>query len=108
MAWTVAFALTGEHGGDQHGKEQSAEKSKGHGPRHGLEKTAFHTLQRENRQVRGNDDGDRVEHGPLDLVSGVSNALQRRFVSKFTMTHFADDVLHHDYGDIHNHSEPRA
>src|SRR5262249_50444163 len=73
----VAFAETGQHRvvpfgrarskqqarqyrRDHHREGERAQQGERDCPRHRLEQTAFDLLQREDRQIRGDDDGDRV------------------------------------------------
>ena len=45
----------------------------------GRNKPALDTLQREDRHVGGDDDGDRVEDRPLHFVRSLANRLRRPF-----------------------------
>jgi hypothetical protein len=54
-------------------------KREGHRPGHGPEQPAFHALQREDRQIGGDDDGDGVKHRPLDLMASLADDLRGGF-----------------------------
>ena len=69
---------TGQHGRDQNREEQRPQQRKGDGPGHGMKEPAFDALQGEDRQVSGNDDGDRVEHRPLHFVRGLADSFAWR------------------------------
>ena len=105
LARALGEEKAGQHRRDQHREHQRAQQSERHGPGHRLEQAPFHALQRENRQVGGDDDGDRVEHRPLHLVRGVEDLLFRRSVVLVAAAEVADDVLHHHHRAIHHHSE---
>ena len=62
-----------QHRSNQHGEDQRAEQGESDGPGHGLEQAAFDALQREDGQVRGDDDADGVEDGALYFVRGVAD-----------------------------------
>src|ERR1700739_3404966 len=72
---TFSEGIAGQHGRDQHGKDQGSKQGEGDGPSHGLEEATFDTLQREDGQVGGDDDADGIEDRTLNFVSGFSNAL---------------------------------
>ena len=80
----LAEEQTGEHGGKDHGKNESAKQCERHRPCHGPEEPAFDRLQREDGQIGGDDDGDGVEDRALHFVRGLSDALLvERPVSSF-------------------------
>src|ERR1019366_9394480 len=55
----------GQNRCDQNREGQRPEQSKSDGQGHGPEQSALDSLQREDRHVGGDDDGDRIEHRPL-------------------------------------------
>ena len=77
LAGSLRESEAGEHGSDQDGEDKAAEQSEADHPGHGLEQAAFHGLQREDGQIRGDDDAARVEDGALDLVRGLADLLRR-------------------------------
>ena len=58
-------------------KTSAPSSAKRHRPRHGLEEPALHRLQREDRQIRSDDDAARKEDRPLHFVRRVANLLRR-------------------------------
>src|SRR5215471_11714243 len=101
----LAEQKSGQGGSNHHGKKQSAEKGKHHGPSHRLEQLPFHALQREDRQVGGDNDRDRVENGPLNFARCDSHLLEHGAVVFFVFRQVPDDVFHHDHGAVYHHSE---
>src|SRR2546425_6192428 len=75
----------GQNGSDGHRKYDRSEQSKGYGPGHWPEQTALDLLKRENRQISRDDDRNRVEYGPLDLMRGGSDSGGNRFLHMFLM-----------------------
>ena len=73
---------TCQHGCDQNREDQRPEQRKGDRPGHGMEQAAFDALQREDGQVRGDDDSDRVEHRALDFVRGLADSFALAFASR--------------------------
>jgi len=59
---------TRQHGCDQDGERSAHRAAQRRPSRPRVEQTAFHALQCEDRQVGGNDDGDRLENRALDFV----------------------------------------
>ena len=64
-----------QHRRDENRKRHGAEKSEGYRPGHGPEQPALHALQREDRHVGGDDDGDGVKYRPLYFVAGFPDHL---------------------------------
>ncbi len=62
-------------------------------------------MQREDRQIGRDDDGDGVKHRPLNLVSCFTDLSNHRLVRLAVMTQMADDVLHHHHGAFDDHAE---
>ena len=65
-----------QHRCDEDRERHGAEQREGNGPGHGPEQTPFDSLQREDRHVGGDDDGDGEENRPLDLVRCLPDHLQ--------------------------------
>ncbi len=86
-------------------KMSAPSSAKRDGPGHGLEQTTLDPLQRENRQVRRDNDPDRVKHGTLHFVSRLENLLPWRLVAISLPPQMANDVLHHHDCAIHDHPE---
>src|SRR5215467_2965926 len=95
----------GQGRSDYHGKKQRSKQGKHHGPCHGLEQLPFHALQREDRQVSGNDDGDGVEDGPLHLARRRAHLLEDGALVLGVLAEVPDDVFHHDHRSVHDHAE---
>jgi hypothetical protein len=90
---------------DSHRECHRAQESEGHGPGHRAEQPAFHALERKNRQVGRNDDGDGVEDRSLHFVRCVADAVLHGFRDCFLMAQMTDDVFDHHHGAIHDHPE---
>ena len=80
-------------------------RGKRYGPGHGLEKAPFHTLQRENRQVGGNNNRDRIKDWALDFMSRVEYLLFGCAVVRIGAAQVSNDVFDHNYRAIHDHPE---
>src|ERR1700740_2222784 len=80
LFYTMAEDQDSEDGGNQNREDQRAEQGERNGPGHGLEKAAFHALQRENGQIGGDDDGARVENRAQDFHYGVANDFEGRLL----------------------------
>ncbi len=105
LGGALAEEKAGEDRRDEHGEDERAEEGEGDGPGHGLEEPAFDRLQREDGQVRGDDDRDGVEDGPLDLVGGLADLLHRGLVGIALVAEMADDVFDHHDGALDDHAE---
>ena len=68
-----------QHGRDENRKRHGAEKSEGHRPGHRPEQSALHALQREDRQIGGDDDGDGVKDRPLHFMASLADDLRGGF-----------------------------
>src|SRR5262245_28998553 len=84
---------TGKNGGYRHGKNNGAEQGKRDSPGHRPEKPAFDLLERENRQVRCDDDRDCVKHRPLHFMCGGSDSISDGLVDMVLMAEVPDDVF---------------
>ena len=60
---------------DQDRKGHRSEKCKRNRPGHWLEQLSLNPLQREDRQVRRDDDGNREKHRTLHFMTGFANQL---------------------------------
>ena len=94
----------GQHGRDHNRENQRAQQGKRHRPGHRFEQTAFNALQREDRQIGGDDDGDRVETGRCTSCAASRIVLSRRGIASCAVK-MANDVLHHHHGAINHHAE---
>src|SRR5713226_5141841 len=58
-------------------EDQRAQESERNSPGHGLEQTPLDALQREDRQISGDDDSPGIKYGPEYFAYCAANALQR-------------------------------
>ena len=65
----------GHHWRDDDGETECAQQRKTHRPCHRLEQPPLDRLQRENWQVRSDDDAARIKHWPQHLVCRIANLL---------------------------------
>ena len=87
-------------------KQQRPGKSERHRPGHRFEEPAFDSLQREDWQVRRDDDADCEEHRPDDFMRRIADLSKRRSGVAFALVaQMPHDVLHHHHGSIHHHAE---
>src|SRR5208282_1353834 len=81
--WVAPFVCplrerkTGEYGCDQDREQQRPQQREGYGPSHGVEKPAFDTLQRKDRQESSDGDNDGIEHRALYFMRGKTNSFGR-------------------------------
>src|ERR1700733_15316745 len=99
-----------QHRCDENGKRHRTQQSQRDCPGHGPEEPTLNPLQREDRQIGRNDDGNRIKDWPLHLVRGLTNRFGGRFLTCRSGTvvqaaHVANDVFDHDHRAVHYHSE---
>src|SRR5208282_4959359 len=112
---STAKQQAGQNRRDQNREGQGAQQREGDGQGHGPKQPAFHSLQREDRQVGGDDDGDRVEHRPLHFMRRFADGLGGGLYDRrnapgsrdiaLAAAHVTNDVLDHDHGAVHHHPE---
>ena len=96
---------TCQHGRDHDREQQCPEQRKGYRPCHGMKKPALDALQRKDRQISGNDDGDRIEHRALDFVRGLADFFAGRFGIPVLVAQVAYDVFDHHHRAIDHHAK---
>ena len=89
---------------NENGEDERADQREGDGPGHGLEEPAFDSLQREDGQVRSDDDAAGKEDRPLHLVGRVANLL-RGCARVVLMGKMADHVFDHHHRAVDHHAE---
>ena len=95
-----------KHRPQEHREQQGPGKRKSDGPGHRLEQTAFDTLQREDREIGRDNDGDRIEHRALHFVRRSFDPLRDGLAGMHArMRKQAHDVFDHYYGAFHDHAE---
>src|SRR5580700_9987094 len=77
LARSLLESEAGQHRSNHDGEEQGSEQCESHGPCHGMKKPALDALQREDRQIRSNDNGDGVKDWTLHFVRGFTDLLAR-------------------------------
>jgi hypothetical protein len=95
-----------QHGHVRQREEQRAQHSNAHRECHGLEHAALEALQREDRDVDGDDDADAEDNRPSDFER--SGPEQRRPVRRCAaggVLQPPDKVLDHDDGGVDQKSE---
>ncbi len=91
---------------NEHREDQRPEQGERNRPGHWLEQAAFDRLEGEDRQIRGNDDADRVKHGPLHLMRRLANPFEDRLRRVLlVVAHMPNNVLNHYDRAIHDHAE---
>src|ERR1019366_5603720 len=81
------------------------EAGKGNLPSHGMEETAFHSLQSEDGEIRGDDDKNGEENRTLDFVGGVGDDLHQRAMFIHVRLDVAKNVLDHHDSAVDDHAE---
>src|SRR5271170_389716 len=105
LGGTVGKEQAREDRGEEKREDERAEQSKAYHPGHRLEETTFDSLQRKDRQVRGDDHAACEEDRTLYFVRGLADLLGRRERVLALVAEVADDVLHHDDGAVYDHAE---
>ena len=93
-----------EHGRDEQGEDERAQKGEGDGPSHGAEQAAFDALQGEDRQVGNNNNDAGEEDRALDFVGRDGDGLHERLfcVAEGSV---AEDVFDHHHRSVDDHAE---
>ena len=94
-----------QHGEQRQRAEQRAEQRERHGVRHRPEQPPGRPGQHVDRQVGGDDDGNRVEDRPLDVARRVADDLGQVVGLVVALGQLAEDVLHHYDRAVHDHAE---
>ena len=98
----------GQHRRHDNREQQRAQQRERHRPGHRFEQPPLHALQREDRDVSRDDDGDGVEYRPLHFVSRGANLIGHRqalAISGLLGVQVPHDVLDHHHRAIHHHAE---
>ena len=66
----VLEPVGGEDGNESECEEEGADESEGHGVGHGMKEFSGRPGESINRQVSGDDDGDRIENRTIDVAEG--------------------------------------
>ncbi len=105
FARSVPVDIAGQHWNQEHRKQQRSKERKCHRPRHRPEQAPLDPLQGEDRHIRGDDDGDRVEDWPRDLARRAPNAVLGGEILRIWEAQEAKDVLDHHDRAVHDHPE---
>src|SRR5580692_1707286 len=81
---------------ERKGKKESADKGEGHGVGHGMEKPSGGAGEGIDREIAGDDDGDGVKDGAVDIASGGENDVVDFIFLAVAEAELAVDVFDHD------------
>src|ERR1700676_980182 len=95
----------GEDGNNGKSENQRADERKGHGVRHGVEKFAGGASESVDGKVTGDDDGDGIENGAVDVAGGGENHFVELVSLSMTEAELAVNVLDHDDGAVNDDAE---
>src|SRR5262249_14113197 len=70
-------------------KNKCADERKGHGIGHGVKEFSSRAGERVDRKVSGNDDGNRIENGTIDVASGGENDFVKLVLLAVALAQFA-------------------
>src|SRR5215472_9007330 len=85
--------------------DQRADQRERHGVGHGMKELSSGTAERVDRQISGDDDGDGIEDGAVNVARGVEQDFGEVVVLSVAFAEFAIDVLHHNDGAVNDDSE---
>ena len=85
-----------EHGNEGEGEKERSDEGDGDGVGHRLEEFRRRADERVDGKVSGDDDGDRVEDGAVDIFRGGKDDFLQVVVLAFALAKFAEDVFDHD------------
>src|SRR5713226_7933534 len=63
-------SVPSHHGNNRKRKDKRADEREGHGVRHGMEEFSRRTSESVDGKIAGDDDGDGIENGPIDVACG--------------------------------------
>ena len=84
---------------------QRTEQREAHGVRHRMKELSGGPVQRINRQVARDDDGDRIENGAVHVSRRGENDIGEFVILAGAKAEFAIDVLDHDDGAVNDDAE---
>ena len=65
--------IRGQHGNDSERENQGPEKREAHGVRHGMKEFSGGSSQRVDGEISGDDDGDGIKNGAVDVARGCQD-----------------------------------
>ena len=100
----ASISPVGQPRNQQQGHQQRTEQGESHGKSHRREQPVLDALEREQRQVGGDDHQDAEEDRPRHLERGVEQVTRRQRAFCIGLAH-PQDVFHHDDGAVHDDAE---
>src|SRR5277367_1487519 len=97
--------VRGEHGDEGESENESANQGEGHGVGHGMKKLSGGTGESVDGKVTGDDDGDGIENGAVDVASGGKNHFVEVVLFTVVFVQLAVDVFDHDDGAVNDDAE---
>ena len=103
--YAVLEPIGGEHGNEGERKDERADESEGHGVGHGMEEFAGGPGERVDGKITGDDDGDGVKDGAVDVASGGEDDFVEFVFLAVAFGKLAVNVLDHDDGAVDDDAE---
>ena len=94
-----------EHRNKGERDEERADEREGHGVGHGMKEFSGGAGERVDRKVSGDDDGDGIKNGAVNVAGGVQKDFVELVVLAVALAEFAIDVFDHDDGAVNDDSE---
>src|SRR5579875_101313 len=94
-----------EHRNKRERKQQRPEQGERHGVGHGMKQFAGGPAERVNRNISGNDYGDRIKDGAVHVGSGGENHIVELVILAGAQTELAINVFHHHERAINDNPE---
>src|SRR5258708_12010707 len=95
----------GENGNKGERKDERADEREGHGVGHGMEEFSRGAREGVDGEVSGNDDGDGIKNGAVDVAGGSEDDVAEFVLLPFAQAELAINVLDHDDGAVNDDAE---
>ncbi len=101
----VLEPIRGEDGNECERENEGANEGESHGVRHGMEKSSGGPSQRIDGEISGDDDGNGIEDGTINIASGGKDDVVDFVFLAMAEAEFAVDVFDHDDGTVNDDAE---
>src|SRR5271168_2872580 len=102
---TVLEPVGGQDRDQGEREDEGADESEGHGVGHGMEKSSGGTSQSIDGEITGDDDGDGVKNGAVDIASGGEDDVVDFVFLAMTQAELAVNVFDHNDGAVNDDAE---
>src|SRR5260221_14118750 len=100
------FEPVGSKNRDQGERDQQrTDEREGHGVGHGMKKFTGRAAESVDRKIAGNDDGDGIKNGAIDIARSVQENFVELVILAMAFAEFSVDVFNHDDGAVNDDAE---